>query len=108
MESSGAKSENADKPASLNSRYACSIESAALKNPNSNIFVVIVGKTYLEDSKQSRALRGLNNVNFVSLDLVSFSQNTPMEKWIESGKLFNSKFIESNTSNVLRKLLLWK
>jgi hypothetical protein len=108
VESSGANQSVAMIPASLTSRAACAIESAAIKNPKSNIFVVIVGKSRLADSKQMRVLKSFGNIHFVHLDLVPFSRSTPMGKWIESGKLFITKFIESNTSNALRLLLLWK
>jgi hypothetical protein len=95
-------------PASLTSREACAIESAATKNPNFNVFMIFVGKTRLVDSKQVRVLKTFKNVQFLRLNVVPFSKNTPMGEWIESGKLFNSKFIEWNLSNALRLLLLWK
>jgi hypothetical protein len=108
IESSGSNGSEAIRPASLTSREACAIESAATKNPNLNVFMIFVGKTHLVDSKQIRVLKTFDNVHFVRLDVVPFSTNTPMGKWIESGKLFDSRFIKWNLSNALRLLLLWK
>jgi DNA mismatch repair ATPase MutL len=97
-----------NQPGNLDVRSACSIESAALKNPKSTIFVVFIGTTHLADSPVINLLKSLKNVVFVRLDLLSFSKNTPLEEWLKSGKLFNSKFLASNISNVVRFLLLWK
>jgi hypothetical protein len=108
VESLGVLKENSKQPAAFTSRIACAIESAATKNPKLNIFVVIVGKTRLVDSKQIRTLKSFKNIHFVHLDLVKFSKTTPMGKWIESGKLLNSSFVLAHTSDALRILLLWK
>jgi hypothetical protein len=108
VESFGFNKSAAINPASLTSRAACAVESAAIKNPELKVFVVVVGKSRLEDSKQIRALKSFGNIHFVRLDLVPFSKTTPMGDWIEGGKLFISKFIKNNISNALRILLLWK
>jgi hypothetical protein len=107
VETSGIKKEKAKNSAILTSRAACSIESAAMKNPDSMIFVVFVAKSDVENSKQINTLKTYSNVKFLRLDMEEFAEDTPMKKWIQSGKL-NGKFIESNASNVLRLLLLWK
>lgn len=46
------------------------------------------------------------NVNF--LDLNEFAKDSPLQAFIESGRLQNAKFVVSHTSDVLRLLVLWK
>jgi hypothetical protein len=95
-------------PANFTSRSACVIESAAIRNPKLNIFVIILGKFDLADSKQIRVLKSFENIHFLRLDMVPFSKNTPMGKWIESGELFKSKYVQIHVSDAARILLLWK
>ncbi|KAG5674653.1 hypothetical protein PVAND_004607 [Polypedilum vanderplanki] len=95
----------------LNDRQACSIESAALMNPNALIIVTFVTPKHFVDLNETRAieiLRQYSNIIFRFVNLKSFSKNTPLENWIKSGKLSNSKFVVSHTSDVLRYLLLYK
>jgi hypothetical protein len=107
-ESSGVKNNVPSILASLDSRYACCVEAAAAMNPNYNVFVVFVSRTQLADSKQIRALKKYKNVKFVGLDLNTFSENTPMEKWVKSGKLLESVYSMEVGSDLLRIMLLWR
>lgn len=108
IESSGAKDNDSNTPVSLTSRSACCIESAAIKNPDYNIFIVIVTRNLLNATKQIQILKSYKNVNFLHVDLHLFSRDTPLEEWIDSGKLYDTDFIAENVSNILRILLLWK
>lgn len=106
VETSGV--EIASKPSNLKVRQACAVESAAALNPNSNIFVVFVSDFGLSDSSAMEVLKTFKNVFFVHLDLLVFTKNTPVEKWMREGKIYQTKFLRSNISNILKVLLLWR
>jgi hypothetical protein len=108
VDSSGVKDNDTTISATLNSRYACCVESAAAKNPNYNVFVVFVARSKLGDSKQIKALKMFKNVKFVRLDLTTFSKNTPVEQWMTTGKLYKAIFLLQNVSNLVRIMLLWR
>lgn len=55
-----------------------------------------------------KSLQKHSNVRFKYLNAYEFSKNTPLEAWILSDKLAESKFLISHTSDVLRYLTLWK
>ena len=104
VETSGAV--NADALAQITSRHACSVESAALANPNSTVFMIFSEKSKMLKTKILEALKEYNNILFVRLKLEEFSQGSIIESWIASGKIYNSSYIKENFSNVLRLLLL--
>lgn len=54
------------------------------------------------------AIMSLPNVHFNSLDIKQFSTETPLQNFIESGRMLKSKFVVAHTSDVLRFLLLWR
>lgn len=49
-----------------------------------------------------------DNVNVNFLDLHEFAKGSPLQTFVESGRLQNAKFVVSHTSDVLRLLILWK
>lgn len=80
----------------LNARQACSIESAALNNPNLQIFVLFTSPTFLWKATKRRnsnikALLGYKNVHFRQLNLWRYAENTPIEDWTKRGELFRSR-----------------
>lgn len=96
------------KLANLKVRQACSVESAALMNPNSYIFVVFVSEFGLSNSSSIEVLKKFKNVIFLHLNLLEFTKNTPVEKWLREGKIYRTKFLKSNVSNMIKVLLLWR
>lgn len=48
------------------------------------------------------------NVHFNYLNLTQYAQHTPLAEWIKTGELFNSAYVNSHTSDILRYLSLWK
>jgi lactosylceramide 4-alpha-galactosyltransferase len=107
IESSQADSQAEESLANIDSRFTCSVESAAIKNPNSNVYLIFVNKKQLADSKQIRTLKKFDNVKFLRLDMKSFLENTPVQKWVEeSGKFQNASFMANQVSNLLRLMLL--
>ncbi|EDW75882.1 uncharacterized protein Dwil_GK15176 [Drosophila willistoni] len=101
----------------LTPRQACAIESAALHNPNFDIFVLFADPTYkvtkwrngsLEQSPLIEAILGYNNVHLRSLNLWTYSEGTPIEAWFKDGQLFQSRYLFSHLSDFLRYLTLYR
>lgn len=96
----------------LNVRQACSIESAALMNPNASIIVTFVTPEHYAELNETPSVkilqRDYENVKFRFVNLAELSRNTPLENWIKSDELSNSDYVVSHTSDVLRYLLLYK
>lgn len=98
----------------LNARQACSVESAAKTNPNSDIYVLLVGATTINvksNSTNDRRIRSLlfyPNIFFRNLNLQKYTKNTPIEKLYRSKAIHRSKFVIVHMSDVLRLLTLWK
>ncbi|KRG03634.1 uncharacterized protein Dmoj_GI21086 [Drosophila mojavensis] len=70
----------------LTARQACSIESAALNNPNFQIFTVFSCPTYRPLVGRQKllvdAIESYENVNFRHLNLRDYAMNTPIEDWL--------------------------
>ncbi|XP_037954560.1 lactosylceramide 4-alpha-galactosyltransferase-like [Teleopsis dalmanni] len=95
----------------LTTRQICAIESAAIHNPKSNIFLVYSNRRYRNKYVREPLLDTLlfyKNVYIRNVNLWSFVNDTPMEKWFKTGKLFESHFITIHLSDFLRLLLLWR
>ena len=92
----------------LKSREACSIESAALANPNARVYMIFADKTAIEQAHVTKALRQYQNIFMLRVNVEEFSAGTFTESWIQSKKIYNTKFIGNNVSNFLRFLLLWR
>lgn len=100
-----------EKKRQLTLRQACAIESAALSNPHDKIYIIFVSPQPLDSIDFTEELEILNsypNIHPLSLNLVQFVIDTPLEKLIGNGDIFDSIFIKSHTSDVLRMLLIWK
>lgn len=86
----------------------------ARQNPHLNIFILFVSlngsrnEIPFQPSKALKIVLSFSNVNVNFLDLHEFAKNSPLETFIESGKLQSAKFVVSHTSDVLRLLVLWK
>lgn len=96
---------------SLSARQACAIESAALLNPNYDIFVLFASQTFLNNETTQPVLESIlsyPNVFLRNLDLWTYSANTPIYKWLKNEELFSSKYVLSHISDFLRYLTLWR
>lgn len=92
-------------------RQACAIESAALHNPNRIIFVLFTSPAVSLDDSQSKyfsVLRSYSNIHFMNLNLETFVEKTPAKQFYQSGKLFVSKYLINNMSNLLRMAVLYR
>ncbi|XP_070505104.1 lactosylceramide 4-alpha-galactosyltransferase-like [Chironomus tepperi] len=95
----------------LNARQACAIESTALMNPDHNIFVMFTSQVGLRNTSRLPiidALLSYPNVHMNYLNITKYAENTPLEDWIMTNTLFNSQYLISHTSDVLRFLSLYK
>lgn len=80
-------------------------------NPNTSVFVIFLTPQYhvkLNSTSLTDILQDLKNIHFVYLNIKNFSKNTPLEQWVETDKLSNSKYVVSHTSDILRYLVLYK
>lgn len=97
----------------LVSRQACAIESAAKLHPNRDIFVLFASPVGFRDSFSSfptniEILKSYSNVHFRNNDLWKYSNGTPLDKWLTTDTLFESKFLFPHMSDVLRYLTMYK
>lgn len=96
---------------SLSARQACAIESAALLNPNFDIFVLFASPTYLDNKTAQPILESIlsyPNVFIRNLDLWTYAAGTPINDWLINDELFSSKYVLSHVSDFLRYLTLWR
>lgn len=95
----------------LTPRQACSIESAALKNPLSRVSLLYTTRRRfqkLQETAAVTAIRSYSNVNINYINTIQLATGSPMEDFYKSNKLATSKFKISHASDALRLLLLWK
>ncbi|KAH8248653.1 hypothetical protein KR032_001812 [Drosophila birchii] len=97
----------------LTARQACAIESAALHNPNFQVFVLFAGPTYrISNSNNTQplveAILSYSNVHLRRLNLWSYAAGTPIEEWLKDGRLFLSSYLFSHISDFLRYLTLYR
>lgn len=80
-------------------------------NPNREAFVLFASPVGFRNSTPLPiidALASYPNINFNYLNLIKYAEKTPLDKFVESKKLFRSDHLISHTSDVLRYLSLWK
>jgi hypothetical protein len=108
LDTTSLRNENKTSFATLTNRQACSVESAAMANPNSVIFVIFLDKSSLGSSDPMKALRTLKNVVFLRINFLEFVKDTLVEKWVKTGAIYNSTFLPFNISNLLKAMLIWR
>lgn len=96
----------------LNTRQVCSIESAARKNSELNIFLYVVDvKGYAFDAKNSRKwkiLQSFKNIHVKTINAKNFTINTPLADRFQRGLNSIADYFIYHTSDLLRYTLLWK
>ncbi|XP_037960942.1 lactosylceramide 4-alpha-galactosyltransferase [Teleopsis dalmanni] len=96
----------------LNARQACAIESAALHNPNLDVFVLFASPTYQTNQTLHhpviKALLSYPNIFLRNLNMWTYAANTPIHEWFLDGELFKSKYVISHISDFLRFLTLYR
>ncbi|XP_017859374.1 PREDICTED: lactosylceramide 4-alpha-galactosyltransferase-like [Drosophila arizonae] len=96
----------------LTARQACSIESAALNNPNFQIFTVFSCPTFRPLVGRQKllvdAIESYENVNLRHLNLRNYAMNTSIEDWVKRDDLFTSNYPVHHTSDLLRLISLYR
>ncbi|XP_034666932.1 lactosylceramide 4-alpha-galactosyltransferase-like isoform X1 [Drosophila subobscura] len=101
----------------LSARQACAIESAALHNPNFQVFVLFADPKYrASPNGQSSgnqqplvdAILSYGNVQLRRVNLWRYAAGTPVEEWLKNGQLFRSRFLVSHVSDFLRFVTLFR
>lgn len=95
----------------LNLRQSCAIESAALTNPNFDVFVLFASPTFYPENITSTGIWSLlryPNVFFRNNNLWNYTKDTPAEEWFKSEILFESHFVTAHISDFLRLMTLWR
>jgi lactosylceramide 4-alpha-galactosyltransferase len=85
----------------LNSRQACAVESSALINPNHEVFLLFTSQVGFRNRTPLPiidALLSYPNVHFNYLNLTEYAEHTPLNKWMKTGELFRSQYVNSHTS----------
>lgn len=94
----------------LNSRQACSVESAARAHPDREIYVLFsspVSKTAFQQVT-FELLQKFPNIKFKRVHIVDYAKETPIEELVASGALNRTRWPISHTSDFLRFLTLYK
>lgn len=99
----------------LNARQICAVESAAKNSPNWNIYVLFAANIgFLNDTSGAEykmldaVLSTYSNIKFLRLNITTYADTTPLSDWMRAGKMFDSDYINSHMSDVLRYLTLYK
>ncbi|CAN7986862.1 unnamed protein product, partial [Ixodes hexagonus] len=91
----------------LNFRQACSIESAALHNPELPIRLLTT-RALSPDCEYTRILKTLPNFRAELLEISGTFHSTPMESWYRSNAWIRSKHRTEHVSDALRYAILWR
>lgn len=107
-------------------RQACAVESAANLNAYWDVFVLFAspvgyasggsggsGSGGGGDQQQpsdaiNAALQAYPNIHMRNVNLWTYANDTPIQQWLLSGRLFRSKYLNSHTSDLLRYVSLYK
>lgn len=93
-------------------RQACAIESAAKWNPNRDIFILFASPVGFSNngtvSPIIQALQSYPNIHFRTLNLHTYSENTPAEQWFKTDEIFLSNYLVAHMADYLRFLTLYK
>lgn len=97
----------------LTARQACAVESAALWNPDFEVYLLFVSPGVLKFENTTsdiylQTIMSYDNVKLMHLDYKEYTKGTPVEALYASGKLERSKYSTAHSSDVLRFLTLWK
>ncbi|XP_005185262.1 lactosylceramide 4-alpha-galactosyltransferase [Musca domestica] len=95
----------------LNPRQACAIESAAIHNPSSKVFVLFASPRFKNSNSSDPiidAILSYKNVYLRNLNLWTYAAGTPVYDLLKDGALFKSYYVLSHISDICRYLTLWR
>ncbi|EDW63845.2 uncharacterized protein Dvir_GJ10917, isoform C [Drosophila virilis] len=108
IESSCYRSESQYNMSSIKAHQACAIESAALHNPKFQVFVLFACSIRNESVPIIDALLSYKNVQFRSINLDRYAEDTPIADWLKKGDLFKSSYLMFHLSDLLRLITLYR
>ena len=80
-------------------------------NPDHEVFVLFTSQVGFRNTTVLPIIDSLlsyPNVHINYLNLTQYAEHTPLDKWMKTGELFRSMYVNSHTSDILRYLSLWK
>ncbi|XP_034473974.1 lactosylceramide 4-alpha-galactosyltransferase-like [Drosophila innubila] len=93
----------------LTARQACSIESAALNNPNFQVFVIFANPKVIDKKNRFiNVIQSYKNVHLRQLNIWRYAKDTPVEDWVLRDNMFLSIYPTEHTSDLLRLLTLYR
>lgn len=90
---------------------ACAIESAANANPHSDIYVLFASPRYMITKKSAvwiRILDSMETIHFHNVDIKKYVAETPAKSWWDSGEIFTSNRVDTEISDFIKFLSLFK
>ncbi|XP_015597831.1 lactosylceramide 4-alpha-galactosyltransferase isoform X2 [Cephus cinctus] len=94
----------------LKVRQACAVESAALMNPSTIVYLLFVSWSKFTNTSRNfvQQLSTYDNIKIRHIVIDDYLRNTPLAEWYASGVLKRSQWPKSHISDILRYLTLWK
>ncbi|XP_057669342.1 lactosylceramide 4-alpha-galactosyltransferase-like [Diorhabda carinulata] len=97
----------------ITSRQACAVESAAIMNPNLDVYLLYTSPGIVKNEGDESdlflsALLSYKNVKILHLNYERYINNTPVGNLWKYNKIQNSRYSLSHASDILRYVTLWK
>lgn len=94
-------------------RQACAIESAALHNPNHDVFVIFFASPVGIKRNKSLPqfydkLRMYSNIHMRNMNLWRYSIGTPIAEWLKTDQLFKSAYLFEHIADIFRMITLFR
>ncbi|XP_070507589.1 lactosylceramide 4-alpha-galactosyltransferase-like [Chironomus tepperi] len=92
-----------------NARQACSVESAAITNPEAHVYFILAtnsSQVLLKYSELAKVLMSYNNIHIRYLNIYEFSKGTILESLIAQNTILKSRFPIEHMADVMRVMVL--
>lgn len=87
-------------------RAACSIESAAITNPDKDVYLIIIAPFIYANVTEQITIQSLllhyPNIHLRTVDLWEYTSNTPAQSFLKTNKLFESQYLITHLSDLIR------
>lgn len=81
-------------------------------NPNRDVFVIFASPVGFSSSEPMSpimsALKQYQNIQFRTVDIYKYAEDTPAQDWIKNDRIFLSGYVIEHVSDYLRLLTLYK
>lgn len=94
-------------PLTASHKYLCSIESAAIHNPDHVVKLFIPNPESVEIKNWIQSVRLGDRVTVEGLNYTRYFSGTQLESWYTSGRFSRSTWPDQNLGNAFRLALLW-